>query len=841
MTDGAPTTPSADAARGYVHARVRRCLAQRVDSEHEQALVRMAIVSLLVVYFGALAILAPAATPLDAVDVALYGLGYLAIGGGYFGWILARPRPSPVRRILAMITDQTNVAVLIAVGGPWGGALYPIYLWITFGNGFRFGNAYLTAAAGYSLLTFVVAASLHPFWVENIPLTVGLALGLLGLPAYGADLIRRLTEAKRAAEAASHAKSRFLATMSHELRTPLNAVIGMSEMLRDGRLEPDQDDMAETINTSGRGLLTLINDILDHAKIESGNAKVAARDFDLTVEIANTLTIVRPQAKAKGLGLATVLDAEVPRRVNGDPACLRHILLNLLANALKFTETGGAVLRVGATPGPNGHELTFAVEDTGIGLAPENRTQIFETFTQSEQDRGRRHEGSGLGLAIARQLAELMGGDVSVESTPGAGSIFTLTLPVGPADAEEITGADGLAAPPNQPPDGAIELDLRTQSDAALTSTTDADLGSGAVAITDPAEPITVARAWKLDTVVRLVPPVTPARRRTAIALLDAMIEGAAEREADSEAEERSVVPATQPATVLVVEDNAVNLKVTAKILARAGHTPITADSGETALDHIEAGRIDAVLMDVNMPESSGLETTQLFRYTELGGSARLPIIALTADATEATRKACWEAGMDDFIAKPATPYTVLATLAAYLPSADEGVSDRNAASPEAADPTAEQPVLDAQAVATLRELDSDGCFLWETVETFLAEATTLLDDIATRLRHGDVAGARDELHALKSAAGNVGAARLRECIRDLDAHLAVDRSRTVDAAMAQLRREIDAYRDAISPHLSAPLGQGKAAAAVAAPMSQAGQATAMREITVLGDSQDIE
>lgn len=278
----------------------------------------------------------------------------------------------------------------------------------------------------------------------------------------------------------------------------------------------------------------------------------------------------------------------------------------------------------------------------------------------------------------------------------------------------------------------------------------------------------------------------------------------------------------TRPATVLVGEDNAVNRKVTAKILTRAGHTAVTAESGEAALDRIAAGGIDAVLMDVNMPDSSGLETTQLFRYTELGGDTRLPIIALTADATEATRAACREAGMDDYIAKPASPDTVLATLAAHLPGDETGAPDHNAHSAQATDPATEQPVLDAHAVATLRDLDSDGRFLRETVETFLAEAATLRDAVADRLARGEPATARDELHALKSAAGNVGAARLLACIRELDAGLAAGQPLTVADVRGRLRQELDAYREAIGAHPPVEWATDTDDAP-ALPMSQAG------------------
>ena len=801
-----------------VRARVRRHLAGRAESEHEQALVRLAVVSLLVTYFGALAVAIPGTAPLTLGGVLVYGLGYLAIGAGYLAWIRVRPQPSPVRRVLGMVTDQTNVSVLIALGGAWGGAIYPIYLWITLGNGFRYGNAYLAAAAGYSAVTFGVAASLHPFWAGHVAMTAGLALGLIGLPAYGASLIRRLTEAKRAAEAANEAKSRFLATMSHELRTPLNAVIGLSEMLRDGRLDREQDDLARTINSSGRTLLALINDILDHAKIESGNARIETRDFDFAAEITNILAMMQPQARAKGLGLGAVVDAAVPRCVRGDPTCLRHILLNLLANALKFTDRGGAVLRVGATPHADGHELVVDVADTGIGIDPDNRARIFETFTQSEQHRGRRHEGSGLGLAIARQLAELLGGRLDVASTPGAGSTFTLTLPVAKATAAAATIDAGAVAPA---PIAAAELaagdaagvpgiDLRGQTTNARPGPVTAD---GTVAVTDPGVDVPAAVAWRFGIAVRLPAPVRPEGRRAAAALLAALRDTPADAPGHATGADSAPASAAQPGTVLVVEDNAVNRKVTAKILDRAGHTAVTAESGDGALDRIETGGIDAVLMDVNMPGSSGLETTQLIRYIELGTSNRLPIIALTADATEATRNACADAGMDATIVKPVDPDTLLATLAAHLPDpaahpapAPEpataamrgGAAPGRTATPDAVGRT---PVLDAHAVETLESLDSDGSFLRETVAIFLADAAELLATIRDALGRADAVAARDQLHALKSAAGNVGAARLRARVVDLDARLAAGETPGADDTVVRLRADIDAYRHAIAAH----------------------------------------
>ena len=324
---------------GLLKARLHR----RQDSEHEQAIIRVVIVAILATYYFFLAQSADFASG-GFMDGLYWALGYLVLSVIGVGCIVAWPGVSPPRRLVYMVTDMATLSVLMHWGGEAGTPLYPLFLWITFGNGFRYGNLYLAASATASIIGMVWVVVTTPYWDPLPHFAVGLVVGLVVLPAYVASLIRKLTEAKALAEAANQAKSRFLATMSHELRTPLNAIIGLGDLMHETRLDRDQRDMMRTIGTSARALLSLINHILDFSKIEAGKMSVEAVDFDLYGEIADIMRILRPEATAKNLRLATHIGADVPPFLFGGRQQLRQVLTNLLSNAVKFTERGHILL-----------------------------------------------------------------------------------------------------------------------------------------------------------------------------------------------------------------------------------------------------------------------------------------------------------------------------------------------------------------------------------------------------------------------------------------------------------------------------------------------------------------
>ncbi|NIK32734.1 two-component system sensor histidine kinase RpfC [Xanthomonas arboricola] len=409
----------------------------RPDSEHGQAIVRIVLISLILSY-----VLVPSvrhSLPLHqhtgVLVIVLTGLG---LGLALFGWLLWRPDRSDARRILGMLADYGLMAAgMIQMGEPlaW---VYVVVMWVTVGNGLRYGNRYLYLAVAMAVVSFSTTLSMTEYWQHNQRLGVGLAVGLAAVPLYFSSLLRQLTRATAEARRASEAKSRFLANMSHEFRTPLNGLSGMTEVLATTRLDDEQRECLKTIQASTRSLLALVEEVLDISAIEAGKLRINASDFAVHDTLQAIGLILEPQAKAKGLRYQATIAADVPPRVHGDAGHLQQILLNLVGNAVKFTDHGSVQLKVAATDasGRAGVLLRFEVLDTGIGVPVDMRPRLFEAFEQADTGLARRFEGSGLGTTIARGLVQSMGGAIGFEENPEGGSLFWFELPFGLATAK---------------------------------------------------------------------------------------------------------------------------------------------------------------------------------------------------------------------------------------------------------------------------------------------------------------------------------------------------------------------------------------------------------------------